>query len=200
MKMPPGYEMGGPMMPMPGMPRVYPPAFQMPGYPMMRPPMYPPGMMPPMPGHMDMMHKMNRMGGAMKPFPDTKTAPLVKKEKEKNVKKEEEPGKVLEFAPPVIAAETLKSLHLSVKYLQEPLFLLTCKNILGELEQRLKDRKLKGRKEISEFTSSLYDKIKETEKKDKKKGSSVNNNETPKVSELELISMLNEVYLTVNHS
>jgi len=193
MKMP-GYDMGGPMMPMHGMQRGFPP-FGMPGFhQMMRPPQYPPGMIPPLPQMDPMMQKMNRM--AMKPFPDPKAVPQIKKEKEKSIKKEEETGKVLEFAPPLISAEILRSLHVSVKHLQEPLFLFTCKKILTDLEARLKEKKLKSRaKEISEFLSSLYDKIKESEKKDKKKttSSSHTNNEGGKISELELVKALNEV-------
>jgi hypothetical protein len=197
MKKMPGFDMGGPMMQMPGMPRVFPPnAFPMPGYPpMMRPPPYLPGMMPPLPNQMDpMMHHKMKMG--IKPFPDPKAAPSTKKEKEKTVKKEEESGKVLEFAPPIIPAETLKSLHVSVKHLQEPLFLFSCKKILTEIEAKLKDKKLKSRaKEISEFLSTLIDKIKENEKKDKKKGanSNSNNSEASKISELELVKALNEI-------
>jgi len=125
MKMP-GFDMNNPMMQMNPMQRGFPPSFPMPGYPpMMRPPPYPFGPIPPLPNQMDpMMHKMNRPG--MKPFQDPKAAPLTKKDKEKSVKKEEESGKVLEFSAPVASAEILKSLHVSVKHLQEPLFLFTC--------------------------------------------------------------------------
>jgi len=200
MKMPPGYDMGAPMMPMHGMQRGFPSAFPMPGYPsMMRPPMYPPGMIPPLPNQMDpMMSKMGRMG--MKPFPDPKAAvPTSKKEKEKSIKKEEESGKVLEFPPNITTAETFRSLHLSVKNLQEPLFLFTCKKILSDLETKLRDRKLKTRaKEISEFLSNLYDKIKDAEKKDKKRGSAPTN-EVPKISELELVNALNAVRRLSNY-
>lgn len=199
MKMP-GFEMPGSMMPMPGMPRGYPPAFSMPGYPpMMRPPPYMPGMpgmIPPLPNQMDpMMHKVPRMGpGGAKPFPDPKAMPLVKKDKEKTVKKEEESEKVLEFPTPVISAETLRSLHVSIKHLQEPLFLFTCKKALTELENKLREKKMKSRaKEISEFLSNLYDKIKELDKKDKKKSTGTTNSEVPKISELELVKALNEV-------
>jgi len=195
MKMP-AFEMHNPMM-MPGMPRGYPPAFSMPGYPMVRPPPYMPGMIPPLPNQMDPMamhQKGPRMGPGAKPFPDQKTVPLAKKDKEKSVKKEEESEKVLEFAPPTILAETLRSLHVSVQHLQEPLFLYTCKKALTDLENRLREKKLKSRaKEISELHSTLYDKIKELEKKDKKKSTGTTNNiETPKISELELIKALNE--------
>jgi len=194
MKMPPGFDMGGPMMPMPGMQRGFPSPFPMPGYPsMMRPPMYPPGMIPPLPNAMDpMMPKMGRM--PMKAFNDPKaTAPVNKKEKEKSMKKEEDSGKVLEFPPNVTTAETFRSLHLSVKNLQEPLFLFTCKKILSDIENKLRDKKLKTRaKEIQEFLSSLYDKLKDAEKKDKKKGST-SNTEAPKISELELVNALNAV-------
>lgn len=191
----PGFEMGGgPMMPMPGMQRGFPSPFPMPYPSMMRPPMYPPGLMPPLPNQMDPM--MNKMGGRMggKPFIDPKAAiPAGKKEKEKSVKKEEESGKVLEFPPVAVNAEIFKSLHLSVKSLQEPLFLFTCKKILNDLESKLRDKKLKSRaKEIAEFVSNLYDKLKEAEKKDKKKGTS-STSEPAKISELELVSALNEI-------
>jgi len=188
-KFPPGFDMPNPMMPM-HMPR-FPGAFPMPGYPsMVRPPMYPSGVLPPLPNQMDMM-KMNRM--QMKPYPDHKAvAPSSKKEKEKSVKKEEESGKIIEFPPTAITAENLRSMHVSVKHIQEPLFLLTCKKILNDLETKLRDKKLKTRaKEIAEFVSNLYDKIKEAEKRDKKKSS--NSVEIPKISELELIKALNEI-------
>jgi len=196
----PQFEMGNQMMHMSGMHRGFPHGFPMPGYPpMMRPPHYPPGMIPPLPNQMDPMRSRmpdNRM--MMKPFPDQKAAPLMKKEKEKSIKKEEEAGKVLEFTPPVISAETLRSLHVSVKHLQEPLFLTTCKKILSDLEPKLKEKKMKSRaKEISEFLSTLFDKIKEAEKKDKKKSGtsshSTSSSEASKISELELLKALNEV-------
>ncbi len=193
MKMP-NFEMGGPMMPMPGMQRVFP-SYPMPGYPsMMRPPMYPPGMIPPVPNQMDpMMSKMGRM--AMKPFPDPKAVIPIKKEKEKSAKKDEENGKLLEFPVNLSLAETFRSLHLSIKNLQEPLFLATCKKILADLEGKLKDKKLKSRaKEIAEFINNLPDKIKEAEKKERKSGST-STRETPKITELELINALNEVKL-----
>lgn len=191
-KFPPGFDMGGPMMPMHRMPQ-FPGAFPMPGYPsMIRPPMYPQGVMPPLPNQMDMM-KMNRM--QMKPYPDHKAvAPSSKKEKEKSVKKEEESGKIVEFPPTLITAENFRSIHLSIKHIQEPLFLLTCKKILNDLDTKLRDKKLKTRaKEISEYVSNLYDKIKEAEKRDKKKSTPSSSSEAPKISELELMKALNEI-------
>lgn len=196
----PGFDMGGPMMPMPGMPRfpqAFPQGFPMPGYPMR--PQYPP-LIPPLPNQMNpmdpMMPKMNQnRPGGMKPFPDQKSVPMINKDKEKSTKKEES-GKVLEFTAPSITAETLRSMHVSVKHVQEPLFLFTCKKILGDLEPKLKEKKLKSRaKEISEFLATLYDKIKDLEKKDKKKSTSSGHStsEGSKISELELVNALNEV-------
>jgi len=130
----PGFEPGGPMMSMPGMPRMFPHQFPMPGYaPMIRPPpMYPPGMIPPLP---------NPIEGRMptKPFVNPKIGPVVK-EKDKIAKKQEESGKVIELPSDVISAEIFRSIQLSVKNLQEPLYLLGCKKILTELETKLREK------------------------------------------------------------
>lgn len=48
-------------------------------------------------------------------------------------------------------------------------------------------------KEISEYVSNLYDKIKEAEKRDKKKSTPSSSSEAPKISELELMKALNEI-------
>ena len=192
-----GFGMENHMMSFGGMRGGFPPGFPMPGYhPMFRPPMFPPGI-PPMPNNnnnMDMspMQKMNRMG--VKTFMDPKAVPLTKKDKEKTVKKEEENGKILDFPQPMHTAEIFKSLQLSVKHAQEPLLLFTAKNVLTDVENKLREKKLKGRaKEVSEYLSGVYDKVKEIEKKDKKKSTTSTSTETSKISELDVVKALNEV-------
>jgi len=189
----PGYDMSNPMMAgMPGMGRGMYPGYPMPGYPMVAPPMYPRGTVPPLPGQMDPMAKnphMAKMG--MKPFPDPKMMPGIKKDKEKTDKKEET-GRILDISLPIGLPEIFKSLQVSIKNLQEPLFLNTNKKLLNDLESKLRDKKIKTTaKEISEFLNTLPEKLKEAEKKDKKKSSTTEQ----KVSEFEFVKALHEVKL-----
>jgi hypothetical protein len=185
----PGYDMNNPMMGgMPGMGRGMYPGYPMGGFPMMAPPMYPRGTVPPLPGQMDPMAK-NMGRGGMKPFPDPKMMPGIKKEKEKTDKKEDL-GRVLDISPPMGLPEIFKTIQVSIKNLQEPFFLNTSKRALTDVETRLKDKKVKNTaKEVTEFLAALPEKIKEAEKKDKKKSSS----SEQKISEYEIVKALHEV-------
>jgi len=164
-----------------------------------------PGMggMPPygMPGNMFMNPYMRSMPIQPPMFPGPKLANPKKfisdmaktltmqdksKDKEKVGKKEGDDNKVLNIVQQPVLNEIFKSIQISLKTGNELLFLNTCKKILGDLETKAKDKKMKTlSKDIPEFLTSLHDKIKNEilDKKDKKKTSS---NEF-KISEYEMI-------------
>lgn len=74
----------------------------------------------------------------------TPTIPVVKKEKEKTPKKEENTGKLLDIEAPKGARELFKTIQFSAKQLSEPLLLNVMKGILSDLEGRLKEKKIKN--------------------------------------------------------
>jgi len=114
------------------------------------------------------------------------------KEKEKPAKKEEDANKVLNLVQPAVLVEIFKSLQISLKNGQELQFYNICKRILSDLEGKAKEKKLKTlSKEISDFLTTLHEKMKAEihDKKDKKKSSS---SVEHKISEYELMKILHE--------
>jgi hypothetical protein len=189
-----GYDMHPQMgfqMPNMGRPGMFPGYPGMPFPPNVAPPMYPRGMQPPpIPGQADPMGKnMGKPGAKPYPYQDPKLTG-VKKDNNKTGKEKEETGRLLELLPPSGVTEIFKSLQVSVKNLSEPLFFNTTKKILTDMETKLKDKRIKTTsKEISEYLTSLPEKLKEAEKKDKKKPPSTEQ----KMNEYEITKHIHEV-------